>query len=1342
MSDRSPSEYSQADALKRLAEAWRRDPPPDLRAFIQDDVLKDPAQLAELIEYDARRRIAALLDHDLEHYRSILPDDLLAPGTPGARALIRAYREAGRRTVALEALLGTEYRDDIEAESEPPISRTASLGQETRMEGSESGAQGGWDGRPRTGRTIGPYRLKLCLGSGGFGEVWLATRRNPDLNVAIKFLHREVSDARSVARFNAEAQALARLSHPNIASILDSGVTRSGCPYIIMEYVPGLPLAQYCDDRRLTVAQRLELVARIAEGMHYAHAQGLIHRDLKPDNILVFDVRRAVEALDVRDRRLIVATEGKMAVLPMPKIVDFGLAKAIEPDTRLSEASVSVDLGRFAGTPEYMAPEQAGIQAMEVDTRTDIFALGVVLYELMIGVPPLSGPSMRRQSVDEVVKTIRNEPRPSLWARWSTIDGQRALEVAARRGRMGPERFARILRGRVRHLVGKALRLEKEKRFSSLAAFAQDIRNYLEDRDFIEAASEPTHDRLMRHLRRHKLPYVAAALVVFSLLGGLSLALASYREAERQRLFAVENAREAELRAWHERRGLIQQQMQRAWQDWESDELGSAMLRLIEALRLTETSPLPEDPKLSAEVRQWTQTSAKNLRTAFAVLLERTPQARHLIFHEGNLEAVAFRPDGRTFATGGWNGQVRQFEADGGRLIEPVMPHGPIVHSVAYCPAGRRIVSTANDGTVGVWDARTGERVAPFLKHPGPVDEVRIRPDGTRLVTAGPDRFARVWDLTRPDAPALRLEHHGRITSAAFSEDGGSIATADVNGHVRIWDAESGALRLDSINHGRRVNSVRFSPEGARILTAGTDRTARLWDAATGELIAPPMWHEDEVIFASFSEDGRHVLTASDDQTARVWDGRTGQQVGRSMMHKARLTHAELSADGRRVLTTSLDNTARLWDAHTGKPITHPMIHGRMVKAGAFNERGDMAVTVGWDWTARVWTLPPIEQRPDSRADDAMSMAALCRAGQYLARIASDGSISLMDMRTGRVTAPADRVAALRLIFSPDGDRLAVVDRFHAVRIYRTEDWHLEHELAGHASAIAQVVFSEDGGHLLTASHDRTARIWNLATGRQLGEPLMHEHPVLGAAFSPDGLKAATTTAQSEMLIWSVPDGRNISSGSMHWPNEQIIHVRFSNDGRRIVSAGYDGTARVWDAQTGAEVVGPMVHGTLVYHADFSPDGQRLVTGSYDHTARLWDLNTGQTTTPPMMHGREFVPYVRFSPDGRFVLTQTSGHGARVWDSRTGDPITPVLEHDLAIHHPMFTPDGRKLLTVDRDQIRRTTTLVPDERDLQTLQNIAQFLAGTRLDHTGGAQARLERSEFREWWEKVRHEFR
>ncbi|MBS0190185.1 MAG: serine/threonine-protein kinase [Phycisphaerales bacterium] len=385
------------------------------------------------------------------------------------------------------------------------------------------GVGGVGGGMPRPGETVGPYTLLELIGEGGFGTVWLAERREPMVQrVAIKIIKPGMDSKAVVARFDQERQALAVMDHPNVAKVFDGGVTERGLPYFVMEHVAGEPLTNFCDKHRLTIRQRLELFTSVCDAVQHAHMKGIIHRDIKPSNVLA-------EMVD-----------GK----PLVKVIDFGIAKAM--DTSEVQNSVFSMEGQLIGTPEYMSPEQAGGQA-DIDTRTDVYSLGVMLYELLVGRLPFDPATLRQRGMDEIRRIIREDdpPRPS--TRLSTI-GAEGSTIALSRHHHSPATLIRELRRELEWIPLKAMRKERERRYSSAESFAADVRRYLCERP-IDAAPESRRYRLRKFVVRHRIPVTAAGLIVASLGIGLGTSLFQRNQALEQRLLAIRNETHAKRHA-------------------------------------------------------------------------------------------------------------------------------------------------------------------------------------------------------------------------------------------------------------------------------------------------------------------------------------------------------------------------------------------------------------------------------------------------------------------------------------------------------------------------------------------------------------------------------------------------------------------------------------------------------------------------------------------------------------------------------------------------------------------------------------------------------------------------
>jgi serine/threonine protein kinase/Tfp pilus assembly protein PilF len=367
---------------------------------------------------------------------------------------------------------------------------------------------------------IGPYRLLEAIGQGGMGSVFLAEQEQPfRRRVALKIIKLGMDTKEVVARFELERQAMAMMNHTNIAKALDAGSTEQGRPYFVMEYVPGLPLTEYCDRHQLSTRERLALFVPICHAIQYAHQKGIIHRDIKPSNILV-----AIE-------------NGK----PIPKIIDFGIAKATGKN--LAEETAFTAYGRFVGTPEYMSPEQADTTGLDIDTTTDIYSLGVVLYELLVGALPFDPSMLRKAGLEAILRIIREIDPPTPSSRISTL-GNSATAIAHHR-RVEPPTLLRQIRGELDWITMRAIEKDRTRRYQAASELAADIQRYL-DGEAVMAGRPSAAYRLKKVLRRHKVVVAAASAVFLALALGLVVSTALYVRAERARSRAETQTRKAE----------------------------------------------------------------------------------------------------------------------------------------------------------------------------------------------------------------------------------------------------------------------------------------------------------------------------------------------------------------------------------------------------------------------------------------------------------------------------------------------------------------------------------------------------------------------------------------------------------------------------------------------------------------------------------------------------------------------------------------------------------------------------------------------------------------------------
>jgi len=375
------------------------------------------------------------------------------------------------------------------------------------------------DGRPAEGKgavLAGRYKLVEEIGEGGMGSVWMAQQTAPVQRVvAVKVIKAGMDSRAVLARFEAERQALALMDHPNIARVLDAGSTDSGRPFFVMELVKGVPITRFCDERRLPMRQRLELFLPVCQAIQHAHQKGVIHRDIKPSNVLI-------------------ALYDDHAV---PKVIDFGVAKATGP--ALTEYTLLTGFGGVVGTPEYMSPEQASLNNLDIDTRSDVYALGVLLYELLTGSTPVNRRSLGQAAIVEILRIVREVEPPAPSSRLSTLEG--LPSIAASRS-VEPARLAGLLRGELDWIVMKALEKDRARRYETANGLARDIQHYLAD-EVVEARAPSAGYRLRKFTRRHKGRVMAASLLVLALVAGTIGTSWGYLRAERAREAEAQLAR-------------------------------------------------------------------------------------------------------------------------------------------------------------------------------------------------------------------------------------------------------------------------------------------------------------------------------------------------------------------------------------------------------------------------------------------------------------------------------------------------------------------------------------------------------------------------------------------------------------------------------------------------------------------------------------------------------------------------------------------------------------------------------------------------------------------------------
>jgi eukaryotic-like serine/threonine-protein kinase len=1011
---------------------------------------------------------------------------------------------------------------------------------------------------PWIGRHIGPYQLVRQLGSGGMGEVYLAIRADAEFHqeVAIKLIRSGQDSAAVVSRFKIERQILASLDHPNIAKLLDGGRTPQGQPYFVMEYVPGVPITDYCDAKKLKVQERVELFIQVCEGVRYAHQNAIIHRDLKPANILVAEV------------------DGK----PVPRIIDFGVAKATAPT--LPEHTQLTRFGHFLGTPDYMSPEQADPRVRIIDTRTDVYSLGVILYVLLTGLLPFEAGRRDNQPLDEFLRRLREREPPRASGKVSA-DRDTSTASAAARG-VEPRQLVKQLRGDLDWITMKALERDRDQRYGSPSDLSTDLRRYLNHEPVVARPASASY-QVRKFIRRHRI--AAGFIGMVMVLSAVALGAA---------LIAFHQKHEAEFQATQALQAQSRLLTQAAAQRLKDGDIAGAQGIILEVLT---------NHRFSAA-----HTPAAN--SVFQDIRAADVQLAVLSGHGDVVLTAAYSPDGTRIVTASYDKTARIWDARTGAQLAMLSGHGGSVFCAAYSPDGTRIVTASLDKTARIWDARTGAQLAVLSGHDGSVFCAAYSPDGTRIVTASLDKTARVWDA-RTGVQLLALSgHSGIVSSAAFSRDGTHIVTASDDKTARIWDARTGAQLAVLSGHGDRVETADYSPDGAHIVTASRDETARIWDARTGMQLAALSGHGSHVRSAAYSPDGTRIVTASLDKTARIWDARTGVQLAALSGHGSFVYSAVYSPDGTRIVTASQDKTARIWDARMRIQLAVLSGHDSDLFAAAYSPDGTRIVTASVDKTARIWDARTGAQLAvlSLHGNDLYS-AAYSPDGLMIVTASADKTARIWDARTSTQLAvlSGHGDSVISAAYSPDGTRIVTASADRTARIWDARTGGQLAVVSGHGDSVISAAYSPDGTRIITASRDKTARIWDARTGAQLAVLSGHGDSVISAVYSPDGTRIVTASLDKSARIWDARTGAQLAALSGH--GDSVISAAYSPDGTRIVTASRDRTARIWDARTGVQLAALSGHGGQVYRAAYSPDGTRIVTASFDKTARIWDAH-------------------------------------------------------------------------------------------------------------------------------------
>lgn len=924
----------------------------------------------------------------------------------------------------------------------------------------------------------GKFRLLEKLGEGGFGLVFKAEQVQPIQRlVAVKILKAGMDTQQVIARFDTERQSLALMEHPNIARVLDAGETERGQPYFVMELVRGRSITSYASKKNLTLHQRLELFIPVCQAVNHAHQKGIIHRDLKPSNVMVME------------------ENGN----PVPKVIDFGIAKVLEQKDVSQTLATGMD--QLVGTPGYISPEQIEHGSSHVDTRSDVYALGSILMELLTGKALVTPMDIAQKPLHQILRdqVERDPPKPS--SRESSLKGD------------------------LDWIILKALERDPARRYGNADDLADDLRRYLRHEP-VHACPPSRAYVIGKFVRRHQVGVAATVAISLAVLAGGITSTALYFEAEKNRVAAEEAG--SNLKKEYSRSDEVM-----ARQFTERRDYTESVAWLTRALRT--------DPGNSLAA-----TNLLSLLQHKHLLHPTTPE---LPLPEGAEEArlvTLSRQTGRAVAVSTLppkNGQgtpksiLSIWDTTTHERRDHPLPKNTIATCLTISADGQQALLALDNGQVERWSLTDGSHVALQPTLPEPVLSMALSGDGQVLAGGGEDGTLQVWDMRQLDRPGrvlksaahpvhlVTLDYLGTLVAAAHA-----VESPDVKGQAVVWDLSTGKTIGDPFETGDGISSLAIHREREMIAVGLHSGTVHVGNFRTETELLPPLGHPSSVMCLSMNADATTLTVGDSRGYLHAWDLTKGQPRTPAQAHDGEILTASQALAQGLVTSVSRHGEMQVWNTVTGERVQHRLRHS-IAQISVTPDGSMLIVAPRHEPSVQVWSIhqrmttrrylagahesyletPPLAKDVPVNVREA-STRGWNRAGTFLATADGTGHVSVWDVKAA---------------FRPLGPAFT------------------------HPPAVGAVAVSEDGQLAATSGRDQEVRLWDVRSGKATGIAIRHDSFVNALALSQDGRFLVTVTDEGEIRVWDARTGDGLTPGLRQGHGLSEVHV--SADGKKIV---------------------------------------------------------------------------------------------------------------------------------------------------------------------------------------------